>query len=179
MGNNPHIKYGGIIMDCPLKRNEYPGENCDTCKYHNYEPGIGVNYCMYEEKEPVYTMSMEEMIRKIEKLNKISERRWLSRFPSHFPEKVWNGHYHRLETLLKKELEQIKEESPRRFYEAVNRSNTKKYVCSCNGHDGKWGLDDVITPQGGGIIAQASTKKKCLEIAFEVYGINSIFIDVW
>lgn len=116
---------------------------------------------------------MKALIKKIEKLNNISKKRWLSRFPSQFPDEIWNGHWHREETLLLKELEEIPERDLRK---AVRKSGCKRYYCSSNSHDGLWGLDTENTPQGGGVIAQANSKEECIKLAFEVYGINKIFI---
>ena len=119
----------------------------------------------------------EKIIVKIEKLNEISRKRWLGRFPSYFPNDRWNGHWEREEALLLKELKEVESEFPYEFREAVRKSLTKKYICSQNIHNGLWGLDDTITPQGGGVIAQSKTKKDCLEKAVKVHGINLMFIS--
>lgn len=119
----------------------------------------------------------KQIITKLEKLDEISRKRCLSRFPSYFPDEIWNGHWKREETLLKKELEKIKNTNPEMFWECVEKADVQKYVMSSNIHDGRVGLNTEITPEGGGLIAQTSTEDKCIKIAFEVYGINSYFID--
>lgn len=122
-------------------------------------------------------MNQETLIRKIEKLNKISRKKWLSRFPKLFPNERWNGHWEREEKRLLKELNKIDSKFPYEFREAVRKSDCEKYYCSRNRHNDLWGLDSTHTPQGGGIIAQSKTKEGCLKQAVKVYGINLMFIS--
>lgn len=119
-------------------------------------------------------MEEKTLITKIEKLNNISEKRWLGRF---FSNQKWNGHWEREEQRLLKELNKIDSEFPYEFREALRKSHCKKYYCSRNHHNGLWGLDTSNTPQGGGVIAQSKTKEGCLKQAVEVYGINLMFIS--
>lgn len=118
----------------------------------------------------------KQIITKLEKLDKISRKRWLGSFPSHFPDEIWNGHWEREEKLLKKDLNSLKENNPKEFKSAIQKCDCKKYYMSCNHHNGKVGLDTEMTPQGGGTIAQSDSEENTIRIAFEVYGINDYFI---
>lgn len=118
-----------------------------------------------------------KLVISIEKLDKISRKKWLSQFPSQFPNEIWNGHWEREEKLLLDSLKRAEKEFPHELKEAIRKSNCKKYICSQNKHNKLWGLNDKTTPEEGGIIAQASSKKGCLEKASKIYGINLIFIS--
>ena len=119
-------------------------------------------------------VQVKDIRKKLEKLNNISRKRWLSGF-SLFDD-VWNGHYQREERLLQKELDKIKKDFPSEFSKAINECDCQKYYCTRNHHSNRVGLDSEITPQGGGIIAQSDSFEETEKIALEVYGINSYFI---
>lgn len=115
------------------------------------------------------------IIKKLEEINEISRKKWLSQFPSHFNVK-WNGHWKRCEILLEKELDDLEIKYPFTFKEAIREADVKKYYISRNEHDGRVGLDTQSTPQGGGIIAQSDSFENTRKIAKEIYGINKYFI---
>ena len=120
---------------------------------------------------------IEKIIKqKLEKLDKISRTKWLSKFPEHFPNKVWNGDLQRQESLLIKELDKLNDEHGEEFFKALDKANVSIYYLTQNRHDGKWGLDASATTQGGGVIAQSNNEEESIKIAFEVYGINKYFI---
>lgn len=130
-----------------------------------------INKDYYEEFEILPTI-----IKKLEKLNNISRKRWLGRFPSHFPDEIWNGHWQREESLLKKNLEELQEKYPITFRKAIDECNCKKYFISRNIHNDRVGLDTQDTPQGGGTIAQTDSFEETVKVALKVYGINNYFI---
>lgn len=131
-----------------------------------------INKTLKEDRE-----SLPIIIRKLEKIDEISKKKWLSQFPSHFPNEIWNGHWEREESLLRKELDELERKFPIQFRKAVNECSCKKYYMSINNHSGRIGLDTERTPQGGGTIAQSDNEETTLKIAFEVYGINKYFIN--
>lgn len=115
---------------------------------------------------------MQILVKKLEKLDKISRVKWLSGFPS-LTDKVWNGDLQRQEALLIKDIDSYPKKDIKK---AVRETDCKKYYMSANAHTGLIGLDTEDTPQGGGIIAQSDSFEETERIAFEVYGINKYFI---
>lgn len=113
------------------------------------------------------------IIKKLEEIDRISRKRWLSNFSE---SEVWNGHLERTELLLEKQLDELKEKFPSSFKEGIQEANVKKYYISRNHHNDKVGLDTDLTPEGGGVIAQSNSFEQTEKIAKEVYGINKYFI---
>lgn len=116
------------------------------------------------------------IIKKLEKIDKISRKRWLSQFPSRFPNEIWNGHWEREETLLRKELDILERTFPIQFRKAMSECSCKKYYMSRNNHSNRIGLDTERTPEGGGTIAQTDSFEETVKVALKVYGINNYFI---
>lgn len=139
------------------------------CDIHHTLDHTYHNNDKYDANKTINGVNMKKLIMKIHNNEKI---RWEQSFPSIYGEKKFTANNERNIMLA---LRELRFNSLTEIRHKADKMGLMHYI-SQNEHNGKWGLDKEITPEGGGIIAQADTYTECVKRAQYVYGINPIFI---